>query len=370
MRLKLSFILFLLLICTSVLNAQDSDDSARSFSMGFTPFPYAINLGAIINVYSKIASEADLIVHHFDNGVPWPEALAGDAYSDNIMDDWQGRRTFSPTGHRTLIAVTPISISRDSLAPYRGEQDDMLLPAPWDSYSFDHPDVIQAYINYCEEIIAFFDPDYFLMGIEVNLLMSLRPDLWDAYMTLHQIAYTELKANHPGLPVMVSMTGIDLLEGYTDVDHDDQMQALENVIDFTDILAFSIYPYMSAFMTNRIPTEIFDELALLTDKPLAVSETGYPAQPFRVGMGVNLQFNGTPELQSEWIALLLEKANEYEFDFVVNFIVQDYDALWRELGGNEDLTILWRDTGLFDEDGTERPALTIWRDWLQKEAID
>lgn len=358
----LSFVLVLMPII-----AQDEDESTRSFYMGFTPFPYEISLDAIQDVYAHIADDADMIVHHFDNGVPWQEALDGSPYSDNIMDDWTLRRTLTPPDHQILVSLTPISIGRDALAPYRGEQDDMPLPAPWDSYSFDHPDVIQAFINHAEANIAYFQPDYLLIGIEVNLLMSLRPDLWDAYVTLHREAYTAIKAAHPELPVMVSMTGADLLEGYTDVDHADQMRALADIIDTTDVLALSIYPFITAFLTNSIPTEIFDQLAELTDKPLAIAETGYPAQPFRIEIGADIQFNGTPELQEEWITLVLESAQAYEYQFVTNFILQDYDSLWEAVGGQADLTILWRDTGLYDENGNARPALAVWQEWLMRD---
>jgi hypothetical protein len=242
----------------------------------------------------------------------------------------------------------------------------MPLPPPFDSYSFDHPDVIQAFQNYCLEAIRFFEPDYFLMGIEVNLLMKNRPDLWDPYVNLHRAVYTALKEEFPDLPIMVSLTGIDLLDGYTDADHEAQMQALADIIDYTDVVAFSLYPYMTGYMTYRLPTQIFDELAALTDKPMAISETGYPAQSFHVAMGVDLQFDSDQRKQAAYIDLLLEKAQEHGFLFVVNFVLRDYDALWEAIGGQEDLTIVWRDTGLYDEDGNERRALTLWREWLAR----
>jgi len=197
-------------------------------------------------------------------------------------------------------------------------------------------------------------------------LMNLRPDLWDAYMTLHRETYAALKADYPDLTVMVSLTGIDLLEGYTDVNHNDQMQALADIIDHTDIVALSMYPFMTVHLTNTIPSDMFSRLAQMIDKPLAIAETGYPAQAFRVGMGVNIDFNGTPELQAEYIALLLESAQTYDFAFVTNFILRDYDALWEMMGAQEDITILWRDTGLYDENGDARPALDIWRAWLAR----
>lgn len=335
----------------------------RPFYLGFTPFPYEISQAAVDFTYDHIAEDADLIVHHFDNGVPWVEALAGDAYHSSIQDDWNYRRFRTPATHKVLVTVTPIAFMRDGLANYSAEREDMPLPPPFAAYGFDHPDVATAFLRYCEDIIAHFDPDYFMFGIEVNLLMKLRPDLWDSYMTLHRHIYTELKAAHPDLPVFVSVTGIDLLEGYTDADHADQMRALADILDYTDVLGLSVYPYMTAYMTNSLPEDMFDRLAALTDKPIAVTETGYPAQSFSIDAGnsVRLTFESDAEKQARYTALLLDAAQEYDFVFVVNFVLRDYDALWRQIGAHEDLTIAWRDTGLYDEDGGTRPALDLWR---------
>ena len=353
-----------LLMCVGLTSAQEEP---RTFYMGFTPFPYAITLDAVNFTYQHIEQDADLIVHHFDSGVPWIEALNGEAYHPNMMNDWSWRRSQVPEDHQLLVTVTPISITRDGLAPYHGEAEDMPLTAPFDSYSFDTPEVIEAFINYCNTTIEYFEPDMFVFGIEVNLLMKLRPDVWDAYMVLHREVYTTLKATYPDLPIMVSLTGIDLLPGYTDADHDDQMRALEDILPYTDYVGLSVYPYMTAYMTREIPYDMFDDLAVLIDKPLAVTETGYPAQSFRVSEGADLYFESDEGKQADYIRYLLESAQEHQFRFVVNFVLRDYDALWEEIGGREDLTIVWRDTGLYDEDGNERESLQIWREWLARQ---
>jgi exo-beta-1,3-glucanase (GH17 family) len=190
-------------------------------------------------------------------------------------------------------------------------------------------------------------------------------------MTLHRAVYTTLKASHPDLPLVVSVTGIDLLEGYTDANHEDQMRALADLVDYTDILGLSVYPYMTAYMTNVLPEAMFDDLAALTDKPLAITETGYPAQSFGINAeeGLRLEFDSDTTKQERYIQLLLNEAQQHEFRFIINFVLRDYDALWRQIGANEDLTIAWRDTGLYDEDGGERPALAVWREWLEKPVL-
>jgi hypothetical protein len=349
-----------------VTTAQELPDE-RHFYMGFTPFPYAISIPAVAYTYQQIAQDADLIVHHFDNGVPWPEALTGEAYSENIRNDWNWRKAQTPPNHQRLVTITPIDFMRTGLAAYRGTADDMPLPAPWDSYDFDHPHVITAFERYSQDVIAFFEPDYFLMGIEVNLLMKNNPGRWDAYLRLHREVYARLKQSHPELPIFISVTGIDLLEGYTDANHAAQMRALSDMSEYTDLLGLSVYPYMTTYMTNSIPMDIFDRLAELTTLPLAVTETGYPAQAFsiQVEQGPHLEFNGTPALQEMYIQLLLTAAQTHDMAFVVNFVLRDYDELWQTIGGREDLTIAWRDTGLYDEAGSPRTALETWRAWLQ-----
>ena len=44
---------------------------------GFTPFPYDFGLSAVEETYDIAAEHSDMITFHFDNGVPWSEALAG-----------------------------------------------------------------------------------------------------------------------------------------------------------------------------------------------------------------------------------------------------------------------------------------------------
>lgn len=123
---------------------------------------------------------------------------------------------------------------------------------------------------------------------------------------------------------------------------------------------------MTNYSTRSIPQDMYDQLATWTDKPMAVSETGYPAQTFSVNInaGLRVRFNSDEEKQNEYITFLLNEAHEHDMRFVINFVLRDYDDLWKFLGSKEDFTIVWRDTGLYAEDGAERPALLTWREWL------
>lgn len=359
-----------LLACGSSTNAPPATlpaalaPGARSFHLGFTPFPYDISREAVDFTYDRIAADADLIAIHMDNGIPWPESLSGTDFDPHILEQWEQDRSHIPDGHAVYVAITPLSIGRDSLAPYRAAADDLPLPAPWDTARFDDPDVKAAWLSYAERVIEYFQPDYLNIGIEVNLLMQNAPDRWTEYLELQRSAYTELKARHPGLPVFVSLTGPDLLAGYTAADHAAQMQALQDILPYTDYFALSLYPFMSAYGTDY-PEMMWAGLwSLNPGKPIAIAESGMIAETLRLP-SYGLQFAADDSDQHRFISDLLAQAQEQRFIFLVNFVLRDYDALWQKMGRIE-WHAIWRDTGLYDETGNPRPALEGWRATLAR----
>jgi hypothetical protein len=48
-------------------------------------------------------------------------------------------------------------------------------------------------------------------------------------------------------------------------------------------------------------------------------------------------------------------------------VLRDYDSLWVNIGARNDLTIAWRDSGLLDESGAERPAFSTWKNYHRRE---
>ncbi len=72
--------------------------------------------------------DGDLIVLHFDGGVPWQEALDGTPYSTDFENDLAFSASQLTSFHVVYVAVTPISTSRNGLALYRGERDERAAP--------------------------------------------------------------------------------------------------------------------------------------------------------------------------------------------------------------------------------------------------
>ena len=221
-----------------------------------------------------------------------------------------------------------------------------------------------AFYNFCERIIDYFDPHYFAMGIEVNLLMANNKDLWDEYFDLHKTVYLKLKHDYPQLPIFVTQTGMDLIGGFTNPNHADQVTAFNQIMNYSDYLALSSHVFLTSLLADSIPDHIFDEMFTLSSKPLFFFETSFSGKNFSV-YGVTITINGSQEKQKLFFSKLFDKAQKYNCRFIINFVIRDYDQLWQEIGSPDDVYKLWKDTGIYDGDGNARIIKNLWLEKLK-----
>ena len=95
-----------------------------------------------------------------------------------------------------------------------------------------------------------------------------------------------------------------------------------------------------------------------------MAETGFQAEDFVLGGQVAIP--GNARWQARYVRWLFREADALNARFVVWFVPRDYDLLWERLErmGLPELFKSWRDTGLRDEHGHDRPSLRIWDAWL------
>lgn len=349
---------------------KDDEIQTRHFRMGFSPSAYEVSPGATGYVYDKLETEADIISHRFDNGVPWTESLNGSDYDKHIMDDWAYRKSKTNPSKKTVVSVTPLNFSRDGLANDRGVENNMPLAAPWDTYKFDDENIKTAYLNYCKRIIDFFQPDYFGMAIESNLLYMMNPDVWSDYLHLHEFIYRQLKSLYPDLPVFSSVAGAPMLKDFlVDNDHVQQRLAVMQLLQFSDYYALSFYPHLSAYKGGPYPENTFNELFSMSSKPVIVAETGYTAETFSMDAGAGSRVIETDPLkQQKFVSDLLAASEKWKAKFVIYTTLRDYDPLWTGSSANPE--IARREAGLYDENGNPRPALNSWREYFKRKVAE
>ncbi len=348
--------------------------NSRSYAMGFTDFPYALTIEALNNTYAVLAQDADMAVMHFDDGIPWQEALDGvnnqtsylQNYPTDLLNSISYKKSSIATGHVVYLAVTPLNTLRDGLAPHRGNAANEALTAPWNAYALDDPHVVSAYIAHCENMIDAFQPDYFAYAIEANILRSAAPSKWQAFVNLAQQTYTSIKANHPDLPVFVSLQA-----GFFHQNETDQTTAIQQLLPYTDFIAISAYPYTEDSDPHNLPIDYFSSLAALAPtKPFAIAETAWPAEDVTdVNNPSVVLIPASTAMQQAYLQRLLADADTLHARFVNWFFIRDYDDLWDstlKTQPNAALLRLWKDTGLFDGAGNARPALDVWRSALAR----
>jgi alpha-glucosidase len=394
----------------------------RSFLLGFIPAlwrhtPETSIQDEVLQYNSAvIGATSDLIAYHFDQGIPWPEAYADTftspdpPYSANVREVWAKHRGTQPPGVKVAVAITPLGLPRHRMAAYWGvgqgfildeqfnqiahgpiiDYEGRILPAPWNSYALNSPQVKSAFLNYARRVIEYFRPTYLITGIEANLAVK-NPEAFAQYVELQQYVYTQLRANHAydNVKIVVSMTAEELVNDeygrptLLDALMDQSLQprnlaAIAALEPYLDIVGLSLYPFKTLHGTYTVPAWFIDNLVAairsITDKPLAITETGYPAVSFNV---LSLYFPTDAEKQARFLRLLLSDLEKHgNVEFVVNWGVRDITAaldLLRERiaatpGMNQSLADFYRYfefTGIFDAAGNPRPSAELLASYVR-----
>ncbi len=332
--------------------------ASRTFFMSVTPWPYDFTSQGINDAYAFIDKYTDFNVHHFDDGIPWPEALEQKEYHANVERDLRARVARLRKDRKTYVAVTPAR--EEGIVGYWAAESSMPLPDYWKKKAIDDPEVFRAYLAFCRDLIRRFHPDFMAYGIEVNMIAKDRAR-WARFVRLARAVYTTLKAEHPTLPLFVSLQ-VDVFWQ----DPQNQRKAIAQILPYTDYIAVSAYPYFTGHHDPKLlPRGFFaDVAALAPDKPYTVAETGFIAIDMEA---FGRKVVGREDWQRDYLSFVLTESNRLHAEFVVWFVSRDYDALWdrvKFLGGDVEVFKVFKNTGLLDGSGRTRPAMETWRQWL------
>lgn len=356
--------LLLLITCLSFIGTAKAESPHAPY-LGFTPCPSDLTFEALDQAYAFIEKNGNIISHHFDNGVPWQEALDKTQYPKHLREDWKWRLSKTPKQHKIFLSVTPLNFNRDSKSPYWGENSDNLpLPKSWQNKPLNHPNVKKAFLNYTLKAVKTFKPDFLAIGIEANILITHRPDLWDSYLELNKHVYLNVKKQYPDLPIFTTVQ-YEHLRGIEDTSKKNahlQIPAVKQLLKHSDYMALSTYRYGD--LHPNLPTEDFFDLAFTFMKPIAIAECGAISQTTKV-MGITL--TSDEKNQDEFIKMILKNAQRHNFKFVINWVPIDFDPLVKKLPKEaREIAKAWVHTGLFTYDGKEKRALTTWQSYLNK----
>jgi len=197
----------------------------------------------------------------------------------------------------------------------------------------------------------------------VNEFLLRAPDKWESYKRLIQSVTSRINREYPELPVAESVSLHNLIEPDIPdpLNYVNEMTAHMNQMDF---VAISFYPFFKNLSSADEFQEAFDFLHERITRPIAFAETSHIAENLVVP-NLGLSIDGSELGQNSYLQTLLQNARDQDYLFVVWWAHRDYDALWETFPEEvKDIGQLWRDSGLLDENGNERPAMATWLDNL------
>lgn len=360
--MKKVLVILLLIFGANACKKKAFVQDTRSFYMAVTPWPPDFTKIGEQKAYDFINSKCDMVCFHFDDGVPWQEALDNAAWPKNVQENITIKLQKNK-GRAVFLSLAPLAISRKDKAGYWSDSAQGSVKDYWNALSFDDSLVSTAYFNYCCRLIDTFQPIYLNYAVEANS-REWTPEAFAKFLVFLKRVYTQLKMKYPQLPAFASyMCGLE--DAF--VDNAKQLNAV------SDYVALSSYAYSAISSANYGSTEVinlpknwyskFRDIA--PEKPFAIAETGYIAEDLLIPeYGVTKK--GDPKWQADFIQHLFETCNTYDAEFVNYFCAYDYDNAYstmQAIGLATPLFKLWKDIGLYDGNGMKRPSLAVWEKW-------
>ena len=362
MKLRTALTLAVIVLSVTAAGADKAPDH-QSPLFGFTAFPYDFTLEAVIKTHEVVVANSTIYALHFDDGIPWKEALAEAPWPRRVQKEWDDQTRGIPPGRKVYLGLAPLATDRKSLAPATGEQKRLPLPAELAGAPLDEPKVMAAYLNYARRAVRQFKPDFLNLGIEAGGILMRDPIRWRQFERLYDHVRTQLKRDNPNLQI-----GISFSLGHLRVESNAKIA--RGLVEKSDYLGLSFYPSASAFDENfGLPPygqgadawrKPLAWVRAYTDKPLALCETGYTTRDCDIAQ-FDLHIKGSSKLQADYLRDLFEIARRDNYAFVIWFLAIDYDRLYAKMPPGSEVMQLWRNIGLLDGDLRPKPGWAIWQ---------
>lgn len=334
--------------------AAPSAFDAGKTAHGFFPSPPDARNDTILNHFKDLGDHADFIL--IQPNIPWEDFVDGVEGSSKGREDIRNQTILAEIHDLEWVFVVDPLNGLDRREFYG-------LPEGWEA-SFANPAVRQALTNFSLWIMAEFEPRYLGLASEINTYMDAHPEDVPHYLSLYQEIYDQVKAQFPETQIFVTFQWDDLNNMFPSVSEGrpayhtnwDQVEMFEPRLD---LWAISSYPYFVYQHGEGIPDDYYARLLEATEKPIAVAEGGFtsirdPQDQVAYLRAVDDQLG---DRMVFWVYLILSDLN-----------MEALRPRMVEQGmPEEDIQTLsqFASIGLQTPDGTPKPALEVWDDYLQ-----
>ncbi len=324
----------------------------RKFRMGFTSWSYGPLLDDVHATYNFLSNNGDIYTEHIDNQIPWSAWINDDPLPQFFVDEINFRVSNQLSNKDLLLSVSLLNLSRSDLA----EDFDGQTP----SYTqIDDLEIVEAYRKHVQYLVDQLEPTYLVIAIESNELLLHSSEKWEQYQALISSVTQDIKSSNPSLKISESMTLHNLFS--PDVsDVSTYQNEVINHINSLEFAAISFYPFFKGMGSSADFQQAFDFLNQRINVPIAFVETAHLAEDLVVP-SLQLNIPGSPEEQNEYLEVLMQNAQQNDYEFIIWWAHRDFERLWETFPEEvKDIGQIWRDTGLIDENGNDRKGIETW----------
>ena len=321
----------------------------RALRLGLGLQPSEETRDAYVSAFADAARNADLV--SIARVPPWEEFFPGAEVSEETHALMQLERDLvRQYGLSLLFAIDPTdgAVQRTRIAG--------LPEGAQTAEGFLREDVQDALVAYAIYIATNYEPEYLVVGVEINMLESRSPEQFRGYLEGYRRVYDAVKSIRPRTRVLPTFQLEDLLGKLTQ-EHPPRWEVIEAFGSRIDALGISTYPYLSSSirLVREIPADYYSQLRNRFAGEILITEAGYASATSEGHSWV-----GSEREQEQFLARLLQEAEANEFSAVA--WVAERDPAQSRQGG----AAVLNDVGLRYSDGSDKLAWAIWVEWVRR----
>jgi hypothetical protein len=224
-------------------------------------------------------------------------------------------------------------------------------------WSFENAWTREKFLSDAELLAGRYKPQFMVLGVEVDFMARNKPELFQSFVTVYELAYHAVKRKSPATQVAVSFQ----FEHIRDLGGTSKTIGESPIVTafgpLLDVLGLSVYPCQFVRHPTDLPADYLSS-AIANKTPVAIFETAWPT---------NLSDETVQKSYVEW---LIAMANSVSSGLLIWISATDGEAAQdferrNGPGPCSGEVATWKNSlGLWRVDGVPKLAAVSWQKWL------
>ena len=322
--------------------------SSRGFRMGFLALPKDSSWKNYEETFKETSKYGEVIA--IKRTPPWEEFMTNAIISEQTKDLTILEKDLVEQNNLTLVfAIDPWDSAVQRTRIHQ-------LPTDYDPRKGILDTRLQtALSNYAIYVATNYEPDYLIIGVEINMLAIRSPQQFAAFVDLYEKIYRDIKKIKPEIKIFPTFQLEDLY-GLLDLQDNRSWESVEIFSGIMDVLAISTFPYLTDIdSTQSLETNYYLSLQQRFPGEIMIFEAAYPSKSVDT-----YPLIGTEGDQDTFIKKLLNDAEIGSFSTII--WLAPLDPFIANIDDNK----IFRDVGLKKKTGEPKEAWHSWATWAKR----